>query len=86
MKANEVCSFSPVRLAKIKDLENKLCWHGCEGPNSLEQYTLLQLLWTKLGNNLSNCKCIPVIISPLKICPKIRSYDHKDVYMVNAVA
>lgn len=85
IKTNEIGAFSLVLLAKIKDLDSILCWHGCEKPNCLELYQLLQPLWTKI-DNLSNCKCILVIISLVQIPLEVHLYDHKDVYIVNAVA
>lgn len=54
---------------------------GIVKPGSLEQYKLLQPLWMKCGNNLLKCKCVPFIMSLVKICPKVNLHDHNDVCM-----
>lgn len=50
-------------------------------PGSLEQYKLLQPFWMKLGNNQLKCKCMPVKISLVPVCPRIHLHDHNDVYI-----
>ena len=78
--------LTPVRMAKIKNADDNLCWRGCGVRRTLPDYLweckLVQLLWKsvwqflrKLEINLPQDPAIPL----LGIYPKDTQSYHKDI-------
>ena len=85
--------FTPLRMTKIKNTDNHLCWRGCGEKGTLLhcwwECKLVQTFWmlvwwilTKLGNNLFQDPVTPL----LGIYPKDAQSCHKDMYSTIFIA